>query len=60
MEKRVIILDFDGTLYSGEHKFDLILDVVKNNKRAFLPNLSEEEVCDLLSSVGRSFMGLPL
>lgn len=43
MEKRVIILDFDGTLYSGEHKFDLILDVVKNNKRAFLPNLSEEE-----------------
>ena len=60
MEKKVIILDFDGTLYSGEHKFDLIIDVVKNNKRAFLPNLSEEEyalVCKEVPSWSAAIFG---
>ncbi len=51
MEKKVIILDFDGTLYSGEHKFDLIPDIIKNNKREFLPHLTDDEYSQICESV---------
>lgn len=43
MKKQVIILDFDGTLYSNEHKFDLIPDLIKKNKRSFLPHISDDD-----------------
>lgn len=44
MEKKpVIILDFDGTLYSGEHVFDDFPDYIKKHKREFLPKLSDEQ-----------------
>lgn len=41
--KRVFIFDFDGTFYSGEHKFDNVKGKVDLNKRKFLPNVSDEE-----------------
>ena len=41
--KRVFIFDFDGTFYSGEHKFDNVASKVNLNKRKFLPNVSDEE-----------------
>ncbi len=48
-QKKIIIFDFDGTLYSGDHKFDLVEEKVNRNKRKFLPNLTDEQyekVCD--------------
>lgn len=42
-QKPVIILDFDGTLYSGEHVFDDFPDHIKKYKRDFLPKLSDEQ-----------------
>lgn len=63
MEKRVIILDFDGTLYSGEHKFDLIPEIIKNNKRNFLPRLSDEEyevICKEIPSWTTAIFGSEL
>ena len=60
MEKKVIILDFDGTLYSGEHKFDLIPDIIEKNKRAFLPKLTDEEyaiICNEVPSWNTAIFG---
>ena len=41
--KKVIIFDFDGTFYTGEHKFDYVKEVVNNHRREFLPSLTDEE-----------------
>ena len=63
MEKKVIILDFDGTLYSGEHKFDLIPDIIKENKRAFLPKLTDKDyemVCNEIPSWNTAIFGSEL
>ena len=42
-QKKVLIFDFDGVFYSGEHKFDNIAMQMQNAKREFLPKLSEQE-----------------
>lgn len=42
-DKTVIIFDFDGTIYSGPHKFDNVPNMVNKHKRLFLPNISDEE-----------------
>ena len=42
-QKKVLIFDFDGVFYSGEHKFDNIAWQMQNAKRDFLPKLSDEE-----------------
>ncbi len=60
MEKKVIILDFDGTLYSGEHKFDLIPEIIEKNKRYFLPNLSDKQyelICKEVPSWNKAIFG---
>ena len=41
--RKVFIFDFDGTFYSGEHKFDNVKDDIEKNRRNFLPNLTDEE-----------------
>lgn len=46
--KNVLIFDFDGVFYSGEHKFDNVATHVNKNRRKFLPNVSDEkyqEIC---------------
>lgn len=46
--KIVIIYDFDGTFYSGEHIFDNVKNKVDENKRKFLPFVTDEqyeEIC---------------
>ena len=63
MEKKVIILDFDGTLYSGEHKFDLIPQIIEKNKRVFLPKLTDEEyamICNKIPSWNTAIFGSEL
>lgn len=40
---KVIILDFDGTVYSGDHGFDEIEGSVMSHKREFLCWLSDDE-----------------
>ena len=42
-DKTVLIFDFDGTIYSGPHKFDNVPNMVNKHKRLFLPNISDEE-----------------
>lgn len=42
-EKKIIILDFDGTLYSSDHVFDKLDNFIKRHRREFLPRLSDEE-----------------
>ena len=39
---KVFIFDFDGTFYSGEHKFDNVEKVVRENRRRFLKNVDDE------------------
>lgn len=41
--KKVFIFDFDGTFYSGEHKFDNVKAGIDKNRRKFLKNISDEE-----------------
>lgn len=41
--KKVIILDFDGTFYSGEKVFSKLKNYIKSNQREFFPRLSDEE-----------------
>ena len=41
--KKVFIFDFDGTFYSGEHKFDRVEKDITINKRKFLSKLTDEE-----------------
>ena len=36
---RVAVFDFDGTFYSGEHKFDNVDKHISKNKRKFLPGI---------------------
>lgn len=42
-KKKVIIFDFDGTIYSGIHKFDNVPDKVAMYRRTFLPSFTDEE-----------------
>ena len=47
-KKIVLIFDFDGVFYSGEHKFDNVESHVSKNRRKFLPNISKiqyNEIC---------------
>ena len=46
-QKKVIIFDFDGTLYSSEHKYDLLKPQVDENRRKFLPYLTDEQYKNL-------------
>ena len=41
--KKVFIFDFDGTFYSGEHKFDKVAKNINDNRRSFLSNLTDEQ-----------------
>ena len=41
--KKVFIFDFDGTFYSGDHKFDKVKGNIEVNKRKFLSKLTDEE-----------------
>lgn len=41
--RKVFIFDFDGTFYSGEHKFDNVGPTIEKNRRKFLPHISDEE-----------------
>ena len=46
--KKVLIFDFDGVFYSGEHIFDNVGNHVNKNRRKFLPNVSDKmyrEIC---------------
>ena len=48
MERKVIILDFDGTVYSGEDIFCHVPEYIEKNRRRFLNKLSDvefEKVC---------------
>ena len=38
---KVFIFDFDGTFYSGEHKYDNVKAKVDQNKRSFLKNIND-------------------
>jgi FMN phosphatase YigB (HAD superfamily) len=42
-EKIVLILDFDGTFYSGDQAFSLLKQFIDQQRRCFLPSLSDEE-----------------
>jgi len=46
--KKVIIYDFDGTFYTGKHKFDLVEGKVVKNRRKFLPDFNDEEYEELV------------
>ena len=46
-EKMVIIFDFDGTMYSGKHKFDNIPPAIETARRLFLPQLDDKEYSDI-------------
>lgn len=41
--KKVFIFDFDGTFYSGEHKFDKVNKNIEDNRRKFLSKLNDEQ-----------------
>ena len=41
--KKVVILDFDGTFYTGEHIFDKIPAYIKRHKREFFPRISDAD-----------------
>ena len=41
--KKIIILDFDGTLYSSPNVFDKLDNFIKRHRREFLPRLSDEQ-----------------
>ena len=41
--KKVFIFDFDGTFYSGEHKFDNVEQNIVENRRKFLSKLNDEQ-----------------
>ena len=42
-DKKIIILDFDGTLYSSDHVFDKLDNFIKRHRREFLPRLTDEQ-----------------
>lgn len=41
--KKVFIFDFDGTFYSGKHKFDKVQLDIEKNRRKFLPKLTDKQ-----------------
>jgi FMN phosphatase YigB (HAD superfamily) len=41
--RKIFIFDFDGTFYSGEHKFDMVKQNIDDNRRKFLSSLSDEQ-----------------
>ena len=41
--RKIFIFDFDGTFYSGEHKFDKVQKNIDDNRRKFLSNLTDEQ-----------------
>lgn len=41
--RKIFIFDFDGTFYSGDHKFDNVKKCIDDNKRMFLSKLNDEE-----------------
>lgn len=41
--RKVFIFDFDGTFYSGEHKFDKVKANIEDNRRSFLANLTDDQ-----------------
>ena len=43
MSKKVIILDFDGTFYSGDEVFSLMGDYLRDNRRLFLNSITDKE-----------------
>lgn len=43
MSKKVIILDFDGTFYSGSEVFSKMSEYLEDNRRLFLKSISDEE-----------------
>lgn len=46
--KKVLIFDFDGVFYSGDQKFNNVASHVNNNRRKFLPHITDEqynEIC---------------
>ena len=47
--RKVFIFDFDGTFYSGDHKFDNVARIIEKNKRSFLPDINDKDykmICD--------------
>lgn len=42
-ERKIFILDFDGTFYSGENVFSLVNEHVDKNRRKFFPCLTDSE-----------------
>lgn len=47
-KKIVLIYDFDGVFYSGEHKFDIVYQEVEQNRRKFLPRLTDQQYQTIL------------
>ena len=43
MEKKVIVLDFDGTLYSGKDIFKYVPEYIERNRRKFLNKVSDQD-----------------
>ncbi|MBO7218622.1 MAG: HAD family hydrolase [Clostridia bacterium] len=48
MDCKVIIFDFDGTFYSGKHKYDNVKDNVDADRRKFFPKLSDKQYNKLI------------
>lgn len=48
MDKKIIILDFDGTLYSGKNMFSEIPEFVNQNKRKMIPNITDSEYTQIV------------
>lgn len=44
----VIVLDFDGHLYSGEKIFEFVKDWVDEKRRRFFPNITDEQYAQLI------------
>lgn len=45
--RKVFIFDFDGTFYSGIHKYDNVRFAINSNKRKFLEKISDEDYCKI-------------
>ena len=43
MEKKVIVLDFDGTLYSGKDIFKYVPEYIERNRRKVLNKVSDQD-----------------
>lgn len=47
-KKKVVILDFDGTIYSSDHVFDKIDNFIVRHRREFLPNITDEDYAKIV------------